>query len=347
MAVGWNSPVAGILAIAAAVAILYFIFADALPQKQPPAPTPQETLDQRAAAGDPEAQYNFALLHTSGVFAENPDYETARQWHERAAAQGHMGAHYALGVIYHQGFGVEIDIPRAITHYELAAQSGDRNAQDNLSGLYLEDKNDLEKVAKAIFWIKKAAENNSLHAQKRLAWIYDKGIGAPASDEKARIWYEKAAATGDPWAQDNLCGLLHRNDQYSAARPWCEKGAARDSAMPAGILAFYYLHGHGVTRDMMKAGEYFKRGMKGDDPYSTEYLVAVIGQCRVARTDENGRFSDRSATDCLVAAGAGNVAGQRKASIIYGQNYPALNIRADMIKAAQLKQLADSRGGQE
>jgi TPR repeat protein len=50
-----------------------------------------ETIDV-AAGGDVEAQYELACFYIKGRNFLKPDMEKAREWLEKAAAQGHAGA---------------------------------------------------------------------------------------------------------------------------------------------------------------------------------------------------------------------------------------------------------------
>ena len=65
-------------------------------------------LQQRAAAGDTTAQFEFGALYYSGQGAAQ-DYGQARAWWEKAAAQGHADAQYILGILYDEGRGVVQD----------------------------------------------------------------------------------------------------------------------------------------------------------------------------------------------------------------------------------------------
>ena len=66
------------------------------------------------------AQYNLGALYDfeKGV---PQDYATARQWYEKAAAQGHAGAQNNLGELYEFGHGVTQDYVRAYMWYDVAA----------------------------------------------------------------------------------------------------------------------------------------------------------------------------------------------------------------------------------
>ena len=52
------------------------------------------------------------------------DFTHARQWFEKAAAQGHAGAQNKLGVMYYEGQGVRQDHEQARRWFEKAAAQG-------------------------------------------------------------------------------------------------------------------------------------------------------------------------------------------------------------------------------
>ncbi len=55
------------------------------------------------------------------------DYGQARQWYEKAAAQGKTNAQYNLGVLYHNGHGVPKNLVQAHKWFNLSAAKGDNN----------------------------------------------------------------------------------------------------------------------------------------------------------------------------------------------------------------------------
>ena len=122
-----------------------------------------------AERGDATAQCVLAECYDDGECEGIlQDYAKARQWYEKAAAQGYAEAQYNLGVMYNNGKGVRQDYVKARKWYEKAAAQGVAEAQFNLGILYYN------------------------------------GRGVRQDYVKARQWYEKAAAQGYAPAQFNL-----------------------------------------------------------------------------------------------------------------------------------------------
>lgn len=89
----------------------------------------------KAESGDLTAQGNLGTLYAIGSGIEQ-DYVKAREWYEKAAAQGYAAAQNDLGTLYATGAGVPKDYVKAREWYEKAAAQGNAAAQYNLGRLY-------------------------------------------------------------------------------------------------------------------------------------------------------------------------------------------------------------------
>ncbi|MBU6198337.1 MAG: caspase family protein [Xanthomonadaceae bacterium] len=70
----------------------------------------------QAESGDADAQNYVGEIYLKGLGTE-PDYARAREWFEKAAAQGNKRARINLGYLYEQGLGVPKDIAKALNLY--------------------------------------------------------------------------------------------------------------------------------------------------------------------------------------------------------------------------------------
>jgi len=116
----------------------------------------------------------FAAVAWSGDYKKgwnaysSTDYATAlAEWQELADA-GDMNASYGMGLLYGNGFGVEMNDDLALKYYGAAAEMGHADAQFNL------------------------------------AVMHQNGWGVPASDEVANKWYLLAAEQGVTAAQVSM-----------------------------------------------------------------------------------------------------------------------------------------------
>jgi uncharacterized protein len=139
----------------------------------------------RAEQGDPEAQYNLAVMHDLGIGAPK-NYSESGKWYAKAAAQGVAEAQFQLGVRY----------------YEHGKQSKE-NYRNGFS------------------WFYKAAVQGMAEAQYNVALMYQLGRGVPTNRIEAYKWYIISTAQGYPKslaARDNLAGDLPRADVAEGER---------------------------------------------------------------------------------------------------------------------------------
>jgi len=113
----------------------------------------------------------FATVAWSGDFKKgwdaysSTDYATALAEWQDLADVGDVGASYGMGLLYGNGFGVDMNDDLALKYYTFAAERGHADAQFNL------------------------------------AVMHQNGWGVPPSDEVANQWYQKAADQGVTGAQ--------------------------------------------------------------------------------------------------------------------------------------------------
>src|SRR5574341_1040915 len=108
---------------------------------------------------------------------------------------------------YDNEHGVPQDYLKAREWYEKAAAQGDAAAQSMLGFLYASGKGVLQDYTKAREWWDKAAAQGEVRAQSMLAFVYAEEKGVPKDHTKAREWSEKAAAQGDHNAKQILKSL--------------------------------------------------------------------------------------------------------------------------------------------
>ena len=127
-----------------------------------------QNLEDKASAGDPEAETLLALALHSGTLLKRDDAEALRLL-RKAADQGSMAAQESLGIFSAMGIGMQHPDP-----------------------------------TEAMEWYKKAAQQGSLDAATNIALMYADGIGIQKDPSQAMIWFRKAAEAGDATAQYNL-----------------------------------------------------------------------------------------------------------------------------------------------
>lgn len=168
-------------------------------------PAAVKEIEEKALADNAVAQHDMAVIYTSGQGGVPINYGRAQKWFLEAAHNGIANAQYNLGVLYHQGIGVQKDIPRAVQLYRVAAA------------------------------------NNHPEALYNLAIAYIEGVGTESDPQIANVYFQRAAAGGVAEAAYNL-GLLHENGLLGESQPdealfWYYIAANKDNADAAKSLA--------------------------------------------------------------------------------------------------------------
>jgi TPR repeat protein len=117
-------------------------------------------------------------------------YAKARYWLQLAAAQGSEDAEARLGLIYHEGLGVERDPKRAAHYWLRAARSGHPGAQFHIGVAYDIGKGVEADRVESAYWLSLAAPKDEL------AEIYLEGVERSLSlSEKALLQARLRQAT--------------------------------------------------------------------------------------------------------------------------------------------------------
>jgi TPR repeat protein len=90
-----------------------------------------------ADKGHPEAQYHIGWLYANG-YGVNVDVPMAMSWWEKAAAQNHAPSQFALGMVYMTGDGKTIkkNVKEAIRWHMESAENGSVDGQEMMRQLY-------------------------------------------------------------------------------------------------------------------------------------------------------------------------------------------------------------------
>ena len=188
------------------------------------------TLEDRAKAGDPEAQRKLGESFLSDFIpTETPSADdsakspnaSAREregayWIREAAKAGDPIAQRKLAELYYRGQGVEKGPGEAARWSQSAAEQGDAEAQGFLAGLYRIGVGVPPDLGQSLTWYRKAAVQGHTVSQYHLGAAYDFGVGLPADRGRALLWYKRAADQGHHGAQYNLAVLYLTGDR---ARP--------------------------------------------------------------------------------------------------------------------------------
>lgn len=152
---------------------------------------------QAAEAGFPSAQSRMGLLEVDAIRRPKNDI-AAREWFEKAAAQGDAEALYRLSQCYQHGWGgLPQDVTKALENVLKAANGGNLDAVNQV-GMYYQHGYGLrqDKVA-AAGWFNFAAEYEHPAALANLGQCYEAGQGVKPNQETAAKLFAGAAKKND------------------------------------------------------------------------------------------------------------------------------------------------------
>lgn len=147
--------------------------------------------------------FNLGCCYKNG-FGVKKDSEEAAECFKKAANLGYVDAMVELGDYYQ---GVLVDLKKAKSWYQAAAEEGHPVAQNKLGVLYAnEDQPDYQE---AIKWYKKAMKQDNAWAYYNFSCLLWEGKGTAENKEKAIKMMKKSIALGNTAAKEQLDEMLH------------------------------------------------------------------------------------------------------------------------------------------
>ena len=125
------------------------------------------------------------------------DYQTAMTEWQPLAEAGQMDGQYGMGLLYANGFGVDMNDDQALKWYGLAAEQGHAEAQANLAVMHANGWGVPQSNEMALKWYTLAADQGVILAQVSLAKMYRDGFGTDKDLAQARKWFAIAVNLGD------------------------------------------------------------------------------------------------------------------------------------------------------
>jgi TPR repeat protein len=113
-----------------------------------------------------------------------------------SAERGDADAQGSLGVMYHEGLGVKLDLGEAVKWFRRSAEQGLATSQYNLGYLYEKGEGVEKNLTTASDWYRKAADQGDAAAQASLGALYSEGRGVKQNDAEAYFWLSLGAKEG-------------------------------------------------------------------------------------------------------------------------------------------------------
>ena len=143
------------------------------------------------------------------------DYATALAEWQSLAEQGDANGQFGLGLLYANGWGVDLNDDEALKWYGLAAGQGHAEAAYNLGVMNANGWGVPQSDDEAFKWYSMAADRGFTTAQTNLGKMYAIGFGAPLDTVQAHMWYGVAAMLDDfnaKYERDELARTMSAED---------------------------------------------------------------------------------------------------------------------------------------
>lgn len=184
-----------------------------------------------------------------------------------------------LARAYIHGWGVKVDMSKAIDWSRRAAAAGNAHAEYNLGALYSKGEFIPQDDAQAVLWFRKAADQGFSQAESAMGIAYLAGRGVPQDDAAGFGWLRLAVDQGDPLMQFIVAGLYESGrgtpKNPSLAVEMNRKAADQGYAPSMDALAGAYLTGTGVSQDDAAAVNWARRSAETGDA-AGQYILGMM-----------------------------------------------------------------------
>lgn len=221
-------------------------------------------LEQAYQLGESQAANPIAIMYEQGLLADGqhplnqPNYQMASLWYQRAGERGDSNGYINLARLALYGLGREKSVGDAEQLYVKAVEAGSivaycRLADSLLIGGNRYDDNWAERLDRAESLYLYGSKRNFTYCPRRLGDFYQRQRVQP---QQAQSWYEKSAKYGDDFAQRRLERIYL--DSYLAADHQqalsnFTKGAAMGLVKSSFYLGKMYHLGLGTQRNDQQA----------------------------------------------------------------------------------------------
>lgn len=231
-----------------------------------------ENLHDLVRQGDSFAAYEYGRCchNFNWIQGTECDYQLAMKMFSKAPL---VLGYFHLAGMYDDGEGVEKDYKKSFELYQKAANFGYNPAEYEI-GRALQNGWGCEKNEKEAFnYYVRAKEHGNLGAYNELGHCYVNGIGVEVNDEIGFKQFMEGATKGDVFATSNV-GWAYENGRgvsrdYLKAIEWFKKA---DIAYSNRHLGYIYLNGKGVSVDKELAKQYYQKAADMGDEEAKKAL---------------------------------------------------------------------------
>ena len=218
---------------------------------------------------NPFLEYEIGWVYLSGVIVPK-DYEKARMFLKKALLDLHpcsysihspyenyyCAAHFSLGNIYYNGWGVEANPVIALYHYTKSERAGHPGACGMLGKMYLDGEGVKQDVSIAREYFTRGSFYYDGRSQYYLGVINYRGEGVVKSLDNAKKWLVLSAR------QEFNAAQVFLKEKFKDIEVSYYKFAQEGDPNAQYVLAHFYLNGIGVEKNKDEAIKWFNSSAK-------------------------------------------------------------------------------------
>jgi len=240
-----------------------------------------EWFSKAADLGYSDSQYMLGMIYET-LGDDSNQTDKAIPYYEKAAAQDHPYAQYALAMIALE----KEDYRKAEFFLERAARQQYMLAAFSLAKLLHE--RDKKHPIRAFEWFMVAAKQGHAEASYYVGYYYQYGKGVPQNLEEAVNWYQKAALEKDKDALYHLALILLQKEEPDFKNAATLLGEAAKQGHPNAQynLAVMYQKGDGVDQNDQKALYWYEKAAEAKLPIAQYNLGMIYFAGEIVAKDE-------------------------------------------------------------
>ncbi len=240
-----------------------------------------EWFSKAADLGYSDSQYMLGMIYET-LGDDSNQTDKAIPYYEKAAAQDHPYAQYALAMIALE----KEDYRKAEFFLERAARQQYILAAFSLAKLLHE--RDKKHPIRAFEWFMVAAKQGHVEASYYVGYYYQYGKGVPQNLEEAVNWYQKAALEKDKDALYHLALILLQKEEPDFKNASTLLGEAAKQGHPNAQynLAVMYQKGDGVDQSDQKALYWYEKAAEAKLPIAQYNLGMIYFAGEIVAKDE-------------------------------------------------------------
>ncbi len=313
-----------------------------------------QVLEPFSANPTGEVAFTRAWVHLSAAIEgrkpENVDQaqrDLAVAWAERGRSLGDPASTNLLYMIYGNGYGGPVDMPKAIAYLKEAADKGDPGARTNYAIMAYRGTPEIprDRTIAAKYLAGLALDEKTVPAGLYyLGLLTFMGEGGLEKDEKTGMELVERAAQGGYGEAQQDAG---RNLEYgwtvkpdlAKAIEWYEKAAAGEEGWSLWRMGMVYVNGEGRDADSAKAIEYFRKAADAGSPDGMTSLAVMYATGDGVKQDfgEARRYYEQAAD-----------AGSEHALLnLAGMYLRGEGVIVDLVQAYMLASIAEQRGSEQ